>query len=38
MVELKIPRENANDDFVLITKVHTKDGEKVNIGDIFFEF
>jgi pyruvate/2-oxoglutarate dehydrogenase complex dihydrolipoamide acyltransferase (E2) component len=38
MVELKIPRENANDDFVLITKVHTKDGEKVNMGDILFEF
>ena len=38
MVELKIPRENANDDFVLITKVHTKDGEKVNVGDILFEF
>ena len=38
MVDVKIPRENANDDFVLITKVHAKDGEKVNMGDILFEF
>ena len=30
MVDLKIPRENANDDFVLITKVNVKDGDKVN--------
>lgn len=38
MIDIKIPRENANDDFVLVTKVCTKDGEKVNLGDILFEF
>ena len=38
MANVKIPRENANDDFVLITKIHAKVGEKVNMGDILFEF
>lgn len=38
MINLKIPRENANDDFVLVTKVFAKAGDKVNLGDILFEF
>ena len=38
MIELKIPRENANDDDVLINKVFFKNGDKVNKGDILFEF
>ena len=38
MIDVKIPRENANDDFVLITKVHAKNGDKINLGDILFEF
>lgn len=38
MVEVKIPRENANDDFVVITKVNVKNGDKIEVGDVLFEF
>ena len=38
MIDLKIPRENANDDNVLINKIYFKNGDKVNKGDILFEF
>ena len=38
MTDVKIPRENANDDFVLITKIHVQVGDKVETGDVIFEF
>ena len=38
MIDLKIPRENANDDTVLINKIFFKNGDKVNKGDVLFEF
>jgi pyruvate dehydrogenase E2 component (dihydrolipoamide acetyltransferase) len=38
MVEIKIPRENANDDFVSILVVNVKNGDEVNLGDILFEY
>lgn len=38
MIDVKIPRENANDDFVVVTKIHIEDGDKVEVGDVLFEF
>ena len=38
MTNIKIPRENANDDTVLITKVFFKNGDIVKKGQILFEF
>ena len=38
MAEIKIPRENANDDHVIITKIHFHNGSAVKKGDVLFEF
>ena len=38
MIELKIPRENANDDTVLITSIDIKDGQFIKIDDLIFTF
>ncbi len=38
MIELLIPRENANDDFVLITEVNKASGDTVAEGDTLFAF
>ena len=38
MTELKIPRENANDDTVLITSIEIKDGQFIKIDDLVFTF
>ena len=38
MVEIKIPRENANDDVVLIVAVHRVNGDQIARGDVLFEF
>lgn len=38
MVEVKIPRENANDDSVLISKVAVKNGDYVEKDDLILEF
>lgn len=38
MFEIKIPRENANDDQVLVTKITKQSGSHVNIGDTIIEF
>ena len=38
MTELKIPRENANDDTVLITSIDIKDGQFIKIDDLIFTF
>ncbi len=37
-MELKIPRENANDDQVIITKINVSSGDKVSEGEIILEF
>lgn len=38
MIEVRIQRENANDDVVLITKIMVENGQKVVEGDVLFEF
>lgn len=38
MVEIKIPRENANDDSVLVSKVAVKNGDYVEKDDLILEF
>lgn len=37
-MELRIPRENANDDQVIIGKVLVRSGDVVSEGDVLFEF
>jgi len=38
MLELKIPRENANDDTVLVTSIKVQNGQFLKTDDIIFEF
>lgn len=38
MNEIRIPRENANDDSVLILKIHFNEGDKIKKGDVIFEY
>lgn len=38
MVEIEIPRENANDDDVVITHIFVEQYQKVDVGDVLFEF
>ena len=38
MHKVEIPRENANDDSVVITNINVKNYQKVNAGDKLFEF
>ena len=37
-MKLKIPRENANDDFITITKLHVLNGALVEKGELLLEF
>jgi pyruvate dehydrogenase E2 component (dihydrolipoamide acetyltransferase) len=37
-MELRIPRENANDDQVIVTRINFSSGDKVSEGDIILEF
>ena len=37
-MKLKIPKENANDDFVTISKIFVQDGQLVQQGDLLLEF
>jgi pyruvate dehydrogenase E2 component (dihydrolipoamide acetyltransferase) len=37
-MELRIPRENANDDQVIVTRINFSSGDNVSEGDIILEF